>query len=458
MTTTSRSRVSSVATSALGGLVGGLVGGFFVVGVTLILKAGLEFVSSLDTWLLIAVPLVGVALAVLVLHGFGLSEDAETGAGGPRRAHPWRTFPRGAVRADLSGDILGFAGQEERFPWRLAPLRAAAIIATVGLGGAMGTEAPAAYLGVAAGACLGDRGRWWRRLLRPAAVGGGAAGVAALMGIALVGAGYMLELPPARAPVTAERSTAALVGGLVGWVINVVFHLDLIRLVVPKVPPDSLRQVVMTAVFIGAASGVITSLAGAAVYRAKKWKASPIVRLALGGLAGLATALMLVKIAAPSAAVGPGGGAIVWAENAGALPLTLLMVCLLRALATAALAAAGGCGGVFVPFLAIGDLAGRVFAPGLGVGGDLAGAAGAAGGLTGGYRLPLTAVAMVLGNGGPRLSMLTCVATVLIAYVTATLTESQIKKLPKLSTFRKRRQPRARGAARRIKSTGPLSS
>jgi H+/Cl- antiporter ClcA len=268
----------------------------------------------------------------------------------------------------------------------------------------------------------------------------------------------MLELPPARAPLTPERTTAALVGGLVGWGINVFFHLDLIRLVVPKVPPDSLRQVVMTAVFIGAASGVITSLAGAAVYRAKKWKASPVVRLAIGGLAGLVTALLLVKIAAPSAAVGPGGGAIVWAENAGALPLTLLMVCLLRAAATAALAAAGGCGGVFVPFLAIGDIAGRVFAPGLGVGGDLAGAAGAAGGLTGGYRLPLTAVAMVLGNGGPRLSMLTCLATVLIAYATATLTESQIKKLPKLSTFRKRRQPRASTAARRTKSTGPLPS
>ena len=33
----------------------------------------------------------------------------------------------------------------------------------------MGTEAPAAYLGVATGVALGDRGRWWRRLLRPAA-------------------------------------------------------------------------------------------------------------------------------------------------------------------------------------------------------------------------------------------------------------------------------------------------
>ena len=60
-----------------------------------------------------------------------------------------------------------------------------------------------------------------------------------------------------------------------------------------------------------------------------------------------------------------------------------------------------------------------MFAPGLGVGNDLAGAAGAAGGIAGGYRLPFTAVAMVLGVGGPRLATLTCLATVAIAFLTA---------------------------------------
>ena len=71
------------------------------------------------------------------------------------------------ARADISADVVNCAGEEERFPWRLAPIRMIAILATVGSGAAMGTEAPAAYLGVAAGDCLGDRGRGWRRLLRP---------------------------------------------------------------------------------------------------------------------------------------------------------------------------------------------------------------------------------------------------------------------------------------------------
>ena len=93
----------------------------------------------------------------------------------------------------------------------------------------------------------------------------------------------------------------------------------------------------------------------------------------------------------------------------------MLFVAGLRALATTAAVAAGGVGGVFVPFLAIGDVSGRALAPMLGVPPDLAGAAGAAGGISGGYRLPVTAVAMVVGVGGPFGATLTCLATVVVA-------------------------------------------
>ena len=72
-----------------------------------------------------------------------------------------------------------------------------------------GTEAPAAYIGVAVGACLGDRGRRWRRLLRPAALAAGASGVAALMGIAAVGTAYMLELGRRHVPGRPRSSSPA---------------------------------------------------------------------------------------------------------------------------------------------------------------------------------------------------------------------------------------------------------
>src|SRR3954469_21882323 len=239
------SRGAGVGTAILGAALGGTIGAFVVVGVTLVLKAGMDFAAGRSLLYIVIVPLLGLAVATLVLHGVG------TTAAAGHEPHPWRAFPPGVVRADISADVVDSAGEEERFPWRLAPIRALAIVATVASGGAMGTEAPAAYLGVAAGVCLGDRGRWWRRLLRPAALAGGAAGVAALMALPLVGAAFMLELGRRRqAPLSAARVVAALIGGGAGWAINTSFHLNLIRLIVPKEPPVSLVQAMLTALFI----------------------------------------------------------------------------------------------------------------------------------------------------------------------------------------------------------------
>ena len=296
-------------------MLGGLAGGLLVVGVTLVLKAGIDFASGQPLWFILVVPVLGLSVATLVLHAFGTTAAPAADA---RKPHPWRAFPPDAVRSDISADVVDSAGEEERFPWRLAPIRALAILATVASGGAMGTEAPAAYLGVATGVALGDRGGWWRRLLRPAALAGGAAGVGALMGIPLagrmlplVGAAFMLEIGRRRgAPLSVERVLAAVIGGFIGWGIDKVFFLSLIRLVVPHEAPTTFLQAVITALFIGALSGGISGLAGLAVYQAKKWKASPVVRLVVGGAATIAIALILARIASPSAGVGPGGGAI----------------------------------------------------------------------------------------------------------------------------------------------------
>jgi H+/Cl- antiporter ClcA len=409
---------STIVVSTFGGVLGGAIAALLVVGFTELLKAMLGVVSRQDIWLLILVPLLGLTLSALVLYRLGSSSE-EQGPRRPKWAAMWRSFPPGAARSHLTDDMVSSAGVEERFPWRLVPIRLLAICATVGFGGAMGTEAPAAYLGVATGAALGTR---WRPLLRPAAVGGGAAGVAVLMGIPLVGTAYILELGRRhKAPLNVERVTSALAGGLAGWFLNIFLGVDLIRLVVPREPPHSFGQALITALLIGVLSGSITSLSGAAIYRAKAWQASPAVRLAIGGVALAAAAVLLSVIASPAAAIGPGGGAITWAESAtGTAALTVLAVDVLRAVATTASAAAGGCGGLFVPFLAIGDLAGRVFAPSLRIPTDLAGAAGAAGGISGGYHLPFTAVALVLSQGGPLPAVLTCLATVVVAAVAGT--------------------------------------
>lgn len=409
------------------GVVGGLIGSTAAVLLTELIKASLAAASQRSPAWLLGLPLLGLAVSVLVLFGLGRGHAAQTIAarleGATTGLRSWYSFPHDIARADLSGDVVNTAGAEERFPWALAPLRAVAILATVGLGAPMGTESPAAHIGVATGSWLGSVRPALRPLARPLAIGGGAASVAALMGIPLVGSFFMLELAARRqVPLTAPRAAAMLSGGLSGWAINALFGLNLIRLVVPRVGPADPLAAVEATVAIGMAAGALTALTGEAIYWARGWRDRPLRRLLLGGALLLALALLIGQLASPAAAFGPGGAAIVWAETQAPGPVRLLALALLRAGATTAAVLAGGCGGVFVPFLAIGDLTGRVFAAPFQIAPDLAGAAGAAAGIAGGYRLPLTAVAMVLGVGGPEEAQLTSLATVLVATLSGLLT------------------------------------
>lgn len=414
----------------LGGLVGGLAGALTAVLLTELIKASLALVSGLGAAWLQVLPLLGVALAVVVLFGVGkglpvqtLAPQVANAAIPVRSLTAWYSFSHDIARADLTGDVVNASGQEERFPWNLAPLRALAILATVGLGAPMGTESPAAHIGVATGAWLGTLHGSWRPLVRAMAIGGGAAGVSALMGIPLVGSCFMFELSKRRQmPLTLERLAAMVAGGLTGWGVNAAFQLHLIRLVVPHMAPTSLWAAAKASLLIGVAAGALTSLTGEAIYWARGLRHQPGLRLLIGATAMMALALLIGHLATPSAAFGPGGAAIVWAETTHTTPSRLMLVALLRAAATTAAVLAGGCGGVFVPFLAIGDLTGRVFATPFEIGGDLAGAAGAAAAIAGGYRLPLTAMAMVLGVGGPERAQLTSLATVLVAALTGWVT------------------------------------
>lgn len=421
----------------VGGLLGGLVGSLTAVLLTQLIKQLLDVASRLGSVWLLLLPLIGVTLAVLILFGLGKGQSVQklvpqefTTSSRWGSFFSWYSFPHDIARADLTGDVVNSSGAEERFPWKLAPLRALAILSTVGLGAPMGTESPAAHIGIATGTWLGSTNPFLRQLVRPMAIGGGAAAVSALMGIPLVGSFFMFELSQRRqVPSTPERVAAMLAGGLVGWGINATFNLALIRLVVPKVPPADLWDTVGATLFIGAIAGAITALTGEAIYWARGLRTKPVMRLLSGTMVMLSLAIVIGLIATPTAAFGPGGAAIIWSETVEANPYQLLAVALLRAASTTAAVVAGGCGGVFVPFLAIGDLSGRVFATTFGIPGDLAGAAGAAAGIAGGYRLPLTAVAMVLGVGGPETAQITCLATVVVAALSGLVTARAANQL-----------------------------
>ncbi|MCO5313380.1 MAG: chloride channel protein [Microthrixaceae bacterium] len=402
-----------------GGTIGGLAGAAVAAGLTDAVKSLLAVVSRQDNWVLVAAPTLGLALTVVLLqviaHGTATQHLEAEPTSRRVRFRPWLSFPFDLARADLTADVVTASGKEERFPWRLAPIRAAAIITSVGMGAPLGTEAPAAHLGVAAGAALGSR-PWARRIARPAGLGGGAAGVAALMGLPLVGLVFMLELGRRKqTPITFERVLAAGAGATVGWLFNLAFKLDFIRLAVPHVAPGDIGDALATAIVVGATAGAVTGITGVAIYAVRGWNPGPWIKFLTGAPVLVVAAVLLMNLAAPTAAVGPGGGAVVWADQTTSNGTTLLLVVLLRAVATVAAITAGGCGGVFVPFLALGDLTGRALVPLIGGSSDLAGAAGAAGGIAGGYRLRFTAIAMVIGVGGPYSATLTCIATVGVA-------------------------------------------
>lgn len=403
------------------GLVGGVLGGLFaavlIAAFTTLIKTNLDWIMGQSTWVLVLFPFLGLAISVLLLNvvarGQAVQQVPDVYARPPRAFTAWLRFPASAVRADLTADVVGTAGAEERFPWRLAPIRAAAILATVGMGAPMGTESPAAHLGVATGVAAGRRRR---TLVRSAGIGGGAAAVAVLMGLPLVGAVFVLELGRRNhAALNPVRVLAAAAGALVGWGVNAALDLQLIRLIVPEIAAGGLVRAFATAAAVGALAGAFGSLTGAVIYQARAWSAHPAVKFLAGGAVLAVCMALIAKIATVGAAIGPGASTVGWAEAGTASAAALLLVVLLRAAATAAAVLAGGCGGLFVPLLAIGDLTGRALAPGLGVPGELAASAGAAGAIAGGYRLPLTAVAMVLTLGGPTPARLTCVAAVAFA-------------------------------------------
>src|SRR5215469_17781115 len=80
-------------------------------------------------------------------------------------------------------------------------------------------------------------------------------------------------------------------------------------------------------------------------------------------------------------------------------------------------------------------------APSLNIPSDLAGAAGAAGGISGGYHLPFTAVALVLSQGGPYLAVLTCLATVIVAAFAGTGTAKMLDRILSLRRPRVAEEP-----------------
>jgi CIC family chloride channel protein len=326
-------------------------------------------------------PLVGLALAALLLHHL---------AGG-------------ASPATADEYIKNFHEPERRLDERAAPGRLLAGIATLGLGGALGFEGPSIYLGAAVGSGLQRRlSRFFSRqdpkLLLTA---GAAAGVAAIFKAPATGAVFALEVP--YQDDTARRMLLpALVAAASGYLAFVTVLGTEPLLPVRGTPPFNLVDL-GGALVLGVLCGGGARAFAYVLRRAKVLAAgtSPLVRVVAAGVVIAALYGLSEVLFDEGLAIGSGYRTVSWSTDPQHGVVLVVALLLLRGAATVATVAGGGVGGLFIPLVVEGALMGRTVSGLFGhSGGSLFPVIGIAAFLGAGYRTPLAAVMFVAETTG----------------------------------------------------------
>ncbi len=314
-----------------------------------------------------------------------------------------RTVGAGASPATSDEYLRSFHDPEYPLRMRAFVGRMCAAITTLGSGGAMGLEGPSMYGGSALGSFIqrrlptAFRGADYRTLL----VSGAAAGVAAIFKAPATGAIFALEVP-FHNQMARRMLLPALVASASGYLVFValsdirpLFSFDADR------PASFQYKDLAGAVLIGICCAVGARAFSKLIRTAKAFTLRPIglrLVLAASGMSALFVASRLLT--GESLTIGTGYGVIRWLATEHAIWL-LLVVLVLRSLATATTVMGGGVGGLFVPLVVAGALVGRAVGeivnpldPTLYV------LLGIAAFLGAGYRVPLAAVVFVAETTG----------------------------------------------------------
>jgi CIC family chloride channel protein len=360
-------------------LLAGIVGvatGFGVALFDSVVTKALERVDRMPLWMVAILPLCGLSIAAAALRWIGPSSSPAT------------------------ADEYLHAFHEPEHSLTLRPLVARMIagIATLGTGAPMGLEGPSLYLG----SSLGDM--FQRRLPRAFTpqrrrlllVAGAAAGVAAIFKAPATGAVFALEVPY-QDDLARRMLLPALVASASGYLAFVAVHGTTALLTVTGTPPFSFKDLAAAAA-LGVVAGFgarafawMIAMAKDTAARISVWVRVPVVGAVLGGIFCLAR-----MISGQNLTTGPGYDTIRWALDPAHSLWLVGAILVLRCTATSATIAGGGVGGLFIPLVVAGALAGRI------VGGavnaldtTLFTVVGAAAFLGAGYRVPLAAVMFV---------------------------------------------------------------
>jgi CIC family chloride channel protein len=360
-------------------LLAGIVGLATGLGVALFDSAvtwGLDTLESAPLWFVAIAPAIGLGAAALVLRVLG-------GNASPSTADEY---------------LRAFHAPSHRLTARHLVARMVAGVATLGTGAPMGLEGPSLYLGASLGNILPRRlpRIFAVRNRRMLLVAGAAAGVAAIFKAPATGAVFALEVPY-QDDLARRMLGPALVASASGYLAFAAIHGTAALLPVSGSPPFTFRDLA-GAVALGALAGL-----GARVFAWMLRRAKALTDLAHVWLrvpiAGAVLALLFVLargLTGESLTTGPGYGTIEWALDPSHSIWLIGAVLVLRCIGTAVSVAGDGVGGLFIPLVVAGALAGRM------VGGavhaldtSLFTVIGVAAFLGAGYRVPLAGVTFV---------------------------------------------------------------
>ena len=364
------------ARMVVGSAVVGLITGLVILAVKTIVSESEKELLKAEPWVIAVALLVGSVVTVLVVR-----------------------FAAGRSPSTTDRYIDQFHEAPDGIELRNVPGRLAASVTTGASGIPMGLEGPAVYAGSAVAT-------WIRRRvpslsgveLRALLVAGAAAGVAAVFKAPLAGAIFALEVPYRR---TFAHSAVipALVGSAVGYVTLIV-----VKGTDPEFPQqavDLTTGLIIAAAALGVVCGLAARAFAALIHRAEVMatREPAVVRGVVAG--GLLVGMFVLGriLTGENVAVTAGFNAAEWAlDPTHSIPL-LLAVLGLRVVVTSAAVGGGMVGGLFVPLVAMGAIAGNLVAEVVGVSvvdeTVLYVVVGAAAFLGSGYGTPMAAVAFV---------------------------------------------------------------
>lgn len=372
-----RTREIIFIAAVTGAVVGLAVAGFEWLTVHVLL----ERVEELPRWMIIVMPLVGLTVAALILRTVG-----------------------GGVSGSTSDEYLkAFHNPTHQLTERPLVARFLAAVATLGSGVPLGFEGPSMYAGATIGATLQRRlhGLFRGSDPRLMLVCGAAAGVAAIFKAPATGAVFAIEVPY-HGDVAHRFLLPASVSAAAGYLSFVLFW-GTERLIPVQGLPAFTAIDIGGALVVGLAGGLLARVFALALRNAKDWSrvTSTWVRVASGGASLALLVAVGYMLTDEPVMIGPGFGAVEWALDPSHGAAVILVVLLLRCLATMTAVAGGGVGGLFVPLVVAGALLGRAAGALVGQLDDsLFVVIGVAAVLSAGYRVPLAAIIFVAETTG----------------------------------------------------------